>query len=147
MDAAGCWIVTRLDFHQQKAAAMAVKRRASAHGARFRPSATRLLDDLRCYWRHPRRRMPTQAARFLRQDRLPARQVADTCSLDPGDNQANPWPAPLGLNQPKRELTISTASKAGDEVSDVFGDTNAFDVAAGLNLETDVFRDILRPML
>jgi hypothetical protein len=55
--------------------------------------------------------------------------------------------APLGLNQPERELTISTASKAGDEVSDVFGDTNAFDVAAGLNLETDVFRDILRPML
>jgi hypothetical protein len=53
----------------------------------------------------------------------------------------------LGLHQPERELTISTASKAGDEVSDVFGDTDAFDVAAGLNFETDLFRDILRPML
>jgi putative ABC transport system substrate-binding protein len=30
----------------------------------------------------------------VRQDRLPARQVADTCLLGPGDNQANPWAAP-----------------------------------------------------
>ena len=36
---------------------------------------------------------------------------------------------------------------ARDEISDMLGDGNAFDVAAGLNFEGDIFRDVLRPML
>ena len=52
----------------------------------------------------------------------------------------------FGLYQPQRELTIG-ASVARGEVSDVLGDGGACDIAAGLNFERDVFRDVLRPML
>src|ERR1700690_1923851 len=53
---------------------------------------------------------------------------------------------PHSLHQPQRELMIRTGA-AGDEVADMLGDGNAFDIAAGLNFEGDIFCDILRPML
>jgi hypothetical protein len=53
---------------------------------------------------------------------------------------------PHGLHQPQRELMIRTGV-ARDEVADMLGDSNAFDIAAGLNFEGDIFCDILRPML
>ena len=39
------------------------------------------------------------------------------------------------------------ASEAGNEVLDMLGDGGAFDIAAGLNFEGDIFRDVLRPVL
>jgi hypothetical protein len=55
--------------------------------------------------------------------------------------------APHGLRQPERELTVSTAREAGNEVLNMLGDGNAFDIVAGLNFEGDILCDVLRPML
>jgi hypothetical protein len=44
--------------------------------------------------------------------------------------------APHGLTQPERELTVSTAREAGNEVLNMLGDGNAFDIVAGLNPAT-----------
>jgi hypothetical protein len=55
--------------------------------------------------------------------------------------------APHALRQPERELTVSTASEVGNEVLDMLGDGNAFDIAAGLDFEGDIFCDVLRPVL
>jgi hypothetical protein len=59
---------------------------------------------------------------------------------------ADPETCGFGLYQPQRELTIG-ASVARDKVPDVLGDGGACDIAAGLNFERDIFRDVLRPML
>src|SRR5271168_2835829 len=50
-----------------------------------------------------------------------------------------------GLHQTQRELAVRTR-KALDEVSDMLGNGSTFNVAAGLNLESDVLGNILRPM-
>lgn len=48
--------------------------------------------------------------------------------------------------KPQRKLMIPTGV-TGDEVSDMPGDGNAFDIAASFNFEGDIFCGLLRPIL
>src|ERR1700726_610525 len=50
-----------------------------------------------------------------------------------------------GSNQPQGQLPGRTGV-AGNEVMNMLGDGNAFDIAAGLDFGSDIFRDVLRPM-
>jgi len=49
-------------------------------------------------------------------------------------------------NEPKGQLASRT-DEAGNEVPDVLRHGGAFDIAAGLNFDGDIFRDVLGPML
>src|SRR5258708_7273594 len=53
---------------------------------------------------------------------------------------------PLGAKPAQGQLP-DPPGEAGDEVLDMLGDCDAFDVAASLDFERDVVRDILCPML
>jgi len=48
--------------------------------------------------------------------------------------------------KPQRELAV-WPGVPGDEVANMVRNRSAFDIAAGLNFERDIFRDVLRPML
>jgi hypothetical protein len=57
----------------------------------------------------------------------------------------DPLGTPLGdlLSTPSGALEVI----AGNEIADMLGDGDAFDIAAGLNFEGDIRRDVVRPVL
>src|ERR1019366_8446884 len=55
-------------------------------------------------------------------------------------------PRHFGSNQPQLQLPGRTGV-VGNEVLDMFRDAGALNVAAGLDFDGDIFRDVLRPML
>src|SRR6266516_3340892 len=59
-------------------------------GAETVASSTLPAYDPRCCWLPPRKPLPSRAALALQMGLRPFRQVADTWSLRPADNQPNP---------------------------------------------------------